>query len=494
MPDPEHPPTIPDHRLIRVIRRGSYGEVWLAENELGQARAVKVVHRAFFDDARPYEREWEGIVQYEPISRQHEHLVPVLHVGRSDDEGYFYYVMELADNAAPDGERYQPHSLKQVIERQAPMKTEEVLQIALPLVEALAFIHKNGLVHRDIKPSNILYRNGVPCLADPGLITSSDATMSLVGTLGYMPPEGPGRPSGDIFSMGIVFYELMTGNDRQSFPALPESLKINKSTPFEYGLNQFILKSCEAKPAKRYSDIQTCLEDLKQIITGAEPPHTRMAVQTKLAVVGSAVLVAALVWVWLGFVKQRPEESELWDFEYAYTHVHATNALQHVVERKNVQQFTEWQRPPVTYWAPISNSIPAILTYRFDFPRPTRELFIRAQSEAWNFEVESGAKNQAKGAYSLSCSTDGVNWIDLINRLEPTPQWGGLSEKDHSLNFVGSLSSSLTGKDQLWIRVTMLCSGVQNDAGFFPVQHSRAEYKLPAIGDNKEFEVRARFE
>ena len=51
---------VPDHQLLRVVRRGSYGEVWLARNERGHARAIKVVRRALFDDDRPYYREWEG--------------------------------------------------------------------------------------------------------------------------------------------------------------------------------------------------------------------------------------------------------------------------------------------------------------------------------------------------------------------------------------------------------------------------------------------------
>ena len=78
---PDQPPTVPDHQMLYVIRRGSYGKVWLARNELGQARAVKVVHRALFDDDRPYYREWEGVLKYEPISRRHDNLISVLHVG-----------------------------------------------------------------------------------------------------------------------------------------------------------------------------------------------------------------------------------------------------------------------------------------------------------------------------------------------------------------------------------------------------------------------------
>src|SRR5579859_6194178 len=64
--------SVPDHVLIRRVGRGSYGEVWLAKNALGLYRAVKIVQRSFFDDDRPFEREFAGIQRFEPVSRRHE--------------------------------------------------------------------------------------------------------------------------------------------------------------------------------------------------------------------------------------------------------------------------------------------------------------------------------------------------------------------------------------------------------------------------------------
>src|SRR5881394_65487 len=92
------PPRVPDYELVRVIGRGGYGEVWLARSLTGAFRAAKVVYRAAFENERPFEREFRGILKFEPISRTHESQVDVLHVGRNDAEGYFYYVMELADD------------------------------------------------------------------------------------------------------------------------------------------------------------------------------------------------------------------------------------------------------------------------------------------------------------------------------------------------------------------------------------------------------------
>src|SRR5208337_3165441 len=94
----DEPPAISDHTLLQRIGGGAYGDVWLARNALGSLRAVKIVYRAFYDDERPYQREFNGILKYEPVSRSHPGLMQVLHVGRSDSAGFFYYVMELADS------------------------------------------------------------------------------------------------------------------------------------------------------------------------------------------------------------------------------------------------------------------------------------------------------------------------------------------------------------------------------------------------------------
>ena len=75
-----------------------------------------------------------------------------------------------------------------------------------------------------MKPSNIIFVNGVPKLADIGLVTGVDATRSYVGTEGFAPPEGPGTPQGDLYSLGKVLYEAATGKDRQEFPELPTLL------------------------------------------------------------------------------------------------------------------------------------------------------------------------------------------------------------------------------------------------------------------------------
>src|SRR5262249_19911439 len=90
---------IPEHELLRCIGQGSYGQVWLARTAMGIYRAVKIVFRRSFHNHRPFERELSGIRKFEPISRSHEGFIDVLQVGINEAEEYFYYVMELGDDA-----------------------------------------------------------------------------------------------------------------------------------------------------------------------------------------------------------------------------------------------------------------------------------------------------------------------------------------------------------------------------------------------------------
>src|SRR5207249_5364212 len=209
MPLPtEQPPIIPDHDLLRCVGRGSYGEVWLARNVIGGFRAVKIVHRASFDSDRPYEREFGGLKKFEPVSRMHPGVVNILHVGQNLDGGYFYCIMEAADDLGLgqqiDPEKYQPRTLASELAKRGRLPADECAELGLALTNALGHLHSHGLVHRDIKPSNIIFINGAPKLADIGLVTHIGTKATFVGTECYIPPEGPGSPSADLYSLGQV--------------------------------------------------------------------------------------------------------------------------------------------------------------------------------------------------------------------------------------------------------------------------------------------------
>jgi len=249
-------PAVADHDLLRCIGRGSYGEVWLARTSMGLYRAVKFVHRKSFDDARPFERELSGIRIFEPLSRSYDGFVDILQVGINEAQGCFYYVMELGDDRRTgqqfEPETYSPKTLATEIAQKRTLSVTDCVRLGLALSQALSQLHRQGLVHRDIKPSNIIFVNGIPKLADIGLVTQVSEARSYVGTEGFIPPEGPGTPQADVFSLGKVLYEASTGRDRHDFPELPTQW--DKSPDFEafQELNEIILHACKNEPTARY--------------------------------------------------------------------------------------------------------------------------------------------------------------------------------------------------------------------------------------------------
>jgi serine/threonine protein kinase len=258
-------PDAPDYKLFNPpFGEGAYGKVWLARNKAGQWRALKVVYLANFDqNTDPYEREFNGIKKYQPISDKHPGLLRVEFVSEKQ-AGYFYYVMELGDPLKPGWERepstYKPRDL--VSERARShgrrLPVRECVRIGLALSDALDFIHRQGLTHRDIKPQNIIFVNGQPKLADLGLITEirpPDQERTLVGTPGYMPPppERPGTPQADIYALGMVLYVLSTGRSAAYFPEIATTL-VEREDPADFlSLNTVILKACQPDPAQRYA-------------------------------------------------------------------------------------------------------------------------------------------------------------------------------------------------------------------------------------------------
>ncbi len=245
--------TVADYELLGRIGSGSYGEVFLARSVTGILRAVKIVNRLKPNDAR-FDREFAGLKKFEPISRSHEGLVEILHVGRNEQAGQLYYVMELADSCAsdPDPRSYNPTTLTTLLKSRKMIEADECRKICLALTSALAFLHEQGLVHRDIKPSNIIFVKGRPKLADIGLVTGADETASFVGTEGYIPPEGPGTPASDVFSLGKVLSELMA-----------RTVQKNRSEERLFQLQSVIDQACARNLAERHQNGTAMIEAMQ---------------------------------------------------------------------------------------------------------------------------------------------------------------------------------------------------------------------------------------
>jgi formylglycine-generating enzyme required for sulfatase activity len=293
-------PDIPDHDLIRPIGRGAYGEIWLAKTLTGGFRAIKVV----FPEPDIAYREFDGIRAFEPISRHHPGFVNIYHVGRGDS--FFYYTMELADDCQNgqkiDPEAYSPHTLATDLRDSKRLSPRTCLQLGTMLSGALGYLHEQGLTHRDIKPSNVIFVNGVPKLADIGLVAAA-GRKTYVGTEGYVPPEGPGSPSADVYALGKVLYEAATGKDRLEFPEIPTNLPELPDKEILLTLNPLLLKACAREPRQRYQngrELERALNSLQAVSQPPKPKRVLPFIIAGLVLIIVALAVARSIPHWFG--------------------------------------------------------------------------------------------------------------------------------------------------------------------------------------------------
>jgi serine/threonine-protein kinase len=190
--------------LIEKIGRGGMGVVWRAhDEETDQVVALKLLHSAYSDDpdyVTRFERELE-------LARRIKspNVVGVLGYGVRD--GTPYLALEYVDGK----------SLREILATHGKYSWDEARPLLAQVARGLADAHAAGVVHRDIKPSNILIgSDGVAKIADFGIargldLTRVTGTSTLLGTPAYLPPEGPQDERSDLYSLGIVAYELMAG-------------------------------------------------------------------------------------------------------------------------------------------------------------------------------------------------------------------------------------------------------------------------------------------
>ena len=291
--------TIGGCRIVCECGSGAYGRVFLAENALGQRVAIKLFFRA---DGQ--EKNLESLRRYIALQDSNSpNLLRIFHFGYED--GQLFYVMEAADDAGEDG-TYVADSLALRLKRQGRLSTEESIAICQSLVNAISVLQDAKLVHRDIKPDNVLFVNGVPKLSDPDLLCNFSMTMSLAGTMGFIPPEAynsplKNSPTADIYALGKLLYVCATGLPPEAFPALPKGA----GKEMLQRICRPTLRLCNSNPSRR---CQSC-EEASEILTNALKPQKgfgafllrcRVSVGYRLAVIG-VVLLALFAFVGMAF-------------------------------------------------------------------------------------------------------------------------------------------------------------------------------------------------
>ena len=248
------------YRLLRVLGQGAFGRVHLAfDEELKRQVAIKVPTPDRFQnpgDAERYLAEARIVATLD-----HPNIVPVYDVGRTAD-GSVYVVSKFIEG---------PTLADRIEERPA---ADEASRLVATVARALDHAHRKRLIHRDVKPANILIEeaSGTPYVADFGLAISEEASLTernIAGTPAYMSPEqvrGEGhRLDGrsDIFSLGVVFYELLTGKKpfrgstmmevfHQVISADPPAPRaLDDSVPAE--LERICLKALSKRASDRYA-------------------------------------------------------------------------------------------------------------------------------------------------------------------------------------------------------------------------------------------------
>lgn len=285
-------PVVPEYQLIKCIGKGGFGTVWLAKNILGTFRAVKVIHRRSFDKNTPYEREFQGVTKFENISDSDSNLLNILHVGRNDSQEYFYYVMELGDDVQTgrkiEVDSYVPKTLSGELSLKGSFTVEKCAEIGISIAEGLSQLHKEGLIHRDIKTSNVVFVNGVPKLADIGLVTQEKSTQdpsdrTIIGTPNWMPGpdwDGWGTSAVDIHGVGKLLYTMCFGKGIESFPEIPTDIAKQPNASELLAINRVICKACAIDSNDRYSSILELRDDLRQLQKEVSTKRNRFSLRS----------------------------------------------------------------------------------------------------------------------------------------------------------------------------------------------------------------------
>ncbi len=258
------------YQIIKSIGEGGMANVYLAyDTILDRDVAVKVLRGDLSNDEKFVRRFQREALNASSLS--HPNIVEVYDVG--EDNGQYFIVMEYIEGK----------NLKDLLKKRGKLTTSEVVDIMSQIADGLSVAHDSYIIHRDIKPQNIMIlENGLVKITDFGIAMAMNATQltqtnSVMGSVHYLPPEqASGKGStlkSDIYSMGILMYELLVGklpyrgenaveialkhlkeplpSIRDELPDLPQSVE------------NVILKSAAKNPKNRYNDAREMYEDLK---------------------------------------------------------------------------------------------------------------------------------------------------------------------------------------------------------------------------------------
>jgi serine/threonine-protein kinase len=272
------------YELLELVGSGGMSSVYKAHDRLLERNvALKVLHPHFGDDAEYVERfrrEARAVAQL-----SHPNIVTVIDRGEAD--GHQFIVFEFVDG----------ENLKELIQRTGPLPARRAVELAIAIADALAFAHQHELVHRDVKPQNVLLNgDGEPKVTDFGIARSLEVehgvtqTGTVLGTSNYLSPEQasgkPVTPATDVYSLGVVLYELLTGEvpfPGDNFVAVamkhinepaPDLLERRPDVPMR--LAAAVDRALEKDPARRFHSMDELARELRQTLAEmAEPDAER---------------------------------------------------------------------------------------------------------------------------------------------------------------------------------------------------------------------------
>ena len=272
------------YRLERRLGSGGMADVWLAEDqELGRKVAIKILHERYANDTQFVERFRREATHAAGLS--HPNVVSIFDRGAA--EGSYFIVMEYVEG----------RTLKELIVTRGPCPVPVAISYVRQVLAALRYAHRNGIVHRDIKPHNVLVdHEGRVKVADFGIARAGSSQMteagSIIGTAQYLSPEqargAPVDESSDLYSTGIVLYELLTGKvpftgetpveiamkHLSQVPPAPSTIR----SEIPRDLDLVVLRALAKEPADRYRSAKEMDRDLELVGRGdAVGPETEEA-------------------------------------------------------------------------------------------------------------------------------------------------------------------------------------------------------------------------